>query len=54
MNAAMDITGLKIEANIALEHEIANAIGHYGISNCKRNQMKETLLKFQNYLMKQE
>ena len=34
MNAAMDITGLKIEANIALEHEIENAIDlHYGISN---------------------
>ena len=34
MNAAMDITGLKIEANIALEHEVVNAIDlHYGISN---------------------
>ncbi|MBF92323.1 MAG: type II secretion system protein GspE [Euryarchaeota archaeon] len=34
INAAMDITGLKIETNIALEHEIENAIDlHYGISN---------------------
>tara|TARA_B100000579_G_C22827608_1_gene854096 strand:+ start:459 stop:2126 length:1668 start_codon:yes stop_codon:yes gene_type:complete len=34
INAAMDVTGLKIETNIALEHEIENAIDlHYGISN---------------------